>query len=472
MEIFLIRVLQFILAISLLVLLHEGGHFFFAKLFGVRVEKFYLFFDPSIWKWKGSLFKFKPKNSDTQYGIGWLPLGGYCKIAGMIDESFDKEQMKQPEQPWEFRSKPAWQRLLIMIGGVLVNFLLALFIYSMVLFWWGDSYIPTENMTYGMKFNSEAKALGFQDGDILISADGVAFKDYSADLFRQLSEAHQVTIKRNGKTETIALPGDLNMLNMIKAEPRFAEARIPMDIDSIIPGTPAEKAGLQVGDKILSINGHAVADQNDFKNELAILKDVMMAAETTAKKEEARTATIAFVHQPSALNASPSTDTIRVTLNADAEGNLSLGIMSFKAIAAYQPVTIQYSFFESFPAGIKYGWHVLASYVEDLKYVFTAEGAKSLGGFGAIGSLFPATWDWHRFWEMTAFLSIILAFMNILPIPALDGGHVLFLIYEMVTRRKPSENFLIKAEYVGFGLLILLMVIANLNDILRWLGYM
>ena len=472
MEIFLIRVLQFILAISLLVLLHEGGHFFFAKLFGVRVEKFYLFFDPSIWKWKGSLFKFKPKNSDTQYGIGWLPLGGYCKIAGMIDESFDKEQMKQPEQPWEFRSKPAWQRLLIMIGGVLVNFLLALFIYSMVLFWWGDSYIPTENMTYGMKFNSEAKALGFQDGDILISADGIAFKDYSADLFRQLSEAHQVTIKRNGKTETIALPGDLNMLNMIKAEPRFAEARIPMDIDSIIPGTPAEKAGLQVGDKILSINGHAVADQNDFKNELAILKDVMMAAETTAKKEEARTATIAFVHQPSALNASPSTDTISVTLNANAEGNLSLGIMSFKAIAAYQPVTIQYSFFESFPAGIKYGWHVLASYVEDLKYVFTAEGAKSLGGFGAIGSLFPATWDWHRFWEMTAFLSIILAFMNILPIPALDGGHVLFLIYEMVTRRKPSENFLIKAEYVGFGLLILLMVIANLNDILRWLGYM
>ena len=472
MEIFLIRVLQFILAISLLVLLHEGGHFFFAKLFGVRVEKFYLFFDPSIWKWKGSLFKFKPKNSDTQYGIGWLPLGGYCKIAGMIDESFDKEQMKQPEQPWEFRSKPAWQRLLIMIGGVLVNFLLALFIYSMVLFWWGDSYIPTENMTYGMKFNSEAKALGFQDGDILISADGVAFKDYSADLFRQLSEAHQVTIKRNGKTETIALPGDLNMLNMIKAEPRFAEARIPMDIDSIIPGTPAEKAGLQVGDKILSINGHAVADQNDFKNELAILKDVMMAAETTAKKEEAHTATIAFVHQPAALNASPSTDTISVTLNADAEGNLSLGIMSFKAIAAYQPVTIQYSFFESFPAGIKYGWHVLASYVEDLKYVFTAEGAKSLGGFGAIGSLFPATWDWHRFWEMTAFLSIILAFMNILPIPALDGGHVLFLIYEMVTRRKPSENFLIKAEYVGFGLLILLMVIANLNDILRWLGYM
>jgi regulator of sigma E protease len=461
------------LAISILVLLHEGGHFFFAKLFGVRVEKFYLFFDPSIWKWKGSLFKFKPKNSDTQYGIGWLPLGGYCKIAGMIDESFDKEQMKQPVQPWEFRSKPAWQRLLIMIGGVLVNFLLALFIYSMVLFWWGDSYIPTQNMTHGMKFNSEAKALGFQDGDILVSADGKEFKDYNADLFRQLSEAHQVTVRRNGQTATVTLPGDLNMLNMIKAEPRFVEALIPMDIDSVMPGSPAEKAGLTVGDKILSVNGHAVADQNDFKNELAVLKDVMLAAESNAEKEKARTADIVFQKsQAAGLQAQATPDTARVLLNADADGNLSLGIISYKALAAYQPVTIEYGFFESFPAGIKYGWHVLASYVEDLKYVFTAEGAKSLGGFGAIGSLFPATWDWHRFWEMTAFLSIILAFMNILPIPALDGGHVLFLLYEMITRRKPSEDFLVKAEYVGFGLLILLMVIANLNDILRWLGYM
>ena len=461
------------LAISILVLLHEGGHFFFAKLFGVRVEKFYLFFDPSIWKWKGSLFKFKPKNSDTQYGIGWLPLGGYCKIAGMIDESFDKEQMKQPVQPWEFRSKPAWQRLLIMIGGVLVNFLLALFIYSMVLFWWGDSYIPTQNMTHGMKFNSEAKALGFQDGDILVSADGKEFKDYNADLFRQLSEAHQVTVRRNGQTATVTLPGDLNMLNMIKAEPRFVEALIPMDIDSVMPGSPAEKAGLTVGDKILSVNGHAVADQNDFKNELAVLKDVMLAAESNAEKEKARTADIVFQKsQTAGLQAQATPDTARVLLNADADGNLSLGIISYKALAAYQPVTIEYGFFESFPAGIKYGWHVLASYVEDLKYVFTAEGAKSLGGFGAIGSLFPATWDWHRFWEMTAFLSIILAFMNILPIPALDGGHVLFLLYEMITRRKPSEDFLVKAEYVGFGLLILLMVIANLNDILRWLGYM
>ena len=335
------------LAISILVLLHEGGHFFFAKLFGVRVEKFYLFFDPSIWKWKGSLFKFKPKNSDTQYGIGWLPLGGYCKIAGMIDESFDKEQMKQPVQPWEFRSKPAWQRLLIMIGGVLVNFLLALFIYSMVLFWWGDSYIPTQNMTHGMKFNSEAKALGFQDGDILVSADGKEFKDYNADLFRQLSEAHQVTVRRNGQTATVTLPGDLNMLNMIKAEPRFVEALIPMDIDSVMPESPAEKAGLTVGDKILSVNGHAVADQNDFKNELAVLKDVMLAAESNAEKEKARTADIVFQKaQTAGLQAQATPDTARVLLNADADGNLSLGIISYKALAAYQPVTVEYGFYE------------------------------------------------------------------------------------------------------------------------------
>ena len=454
------------LAISILVLLHEGGHFFFAKLFGVRVDKFYLFFDPSIWKWKGSLFKFKPKNSDTTYGVGWLPLGGYCKISGMIDESFDKEQMAQPQQPWEFRSKPAWQRLLIMIGGVLVNFLLALFIYSMVLFWWGDSYVPTANMTYGMKFNQEAKALGFQDGDILISADGVAFKQYDGDLFRQLSEAHQVVVKRNGKEQTIKLPGDLNLLDMIKSSPRFAEVLLPMEIDSVIPGSPAQKIGLAVGDKILCVNDSAVADFNDFVFQLAVLKDKRLAAETNEAKEQLRSVKLVIKHPTAAI------DTTQVLLNADSEGNLTLGISYPKVAADYKMVTTEYGFFESFPAGIKYGWHVLASYVEDLKYVFTAEGAKSLGGFGAIGSLFPATWDWHRFWEMTAFLSIILAFMNILPIPALDGGHVLFLIYEMVTRRKPSEDFLIKAEYVGFGLIILLMIVANLNDILRWLGYM
>ena len=258
MDIFLIRLLQFMLAIGLLVLLHEGGHFFFAKLFGVKVDKFYLFFDPSIWKWDGSLFKWKPKNSDTQYGVGWLPLGGYCKIAGMIDESFDTEQMKQPEQPWEFRAKPAWQRLLIMIGGVLVNFLLALFIYSMILFHWGDTYIPVKDMTLGMKFNAEAKALGFQDGDILVGTEKGEFKEFSADLYRDLSEATRADIIRNGKAMSLQLPGDLNLLGMLKAEPSFVRPLIPAEIDSVMADTPAASIGLQKGDKIIALNGKPI----------------------------------------------------------------------------------------------------------------------------------------------------------------------------------------------------------------------
>ena len=449
------------LAIGLLVLLHEGGHFFFAKLFGVRVEKFYLFFDPSIWKWDGSLFKWKPKGSDTQYGVGWLPLGGYCKIAGMIDESFDTEQMKQPEQSWEFRAKPAWQRLLIMIGGVLVNFLLALFIYSMILFYWGDTYIPVKDMKLGMKFNAEAKALGFKDGDILIGTDQGAFKDFSADLYRDLSEAQRVDLIRDGKQMSLTLPGDLNLLGMLKAEPSFVRPLIPAEVDSVMADSPAASIGLQKGDKIIAINGKPIDSYNEFTDQLGILEDMMTAAQTKTDSLKVRTASIVF-------ERNETKDTTTVVLTPE----LKLGFYVKSLAGLYEPYTREYGFFESIPAGIQYGWNVLAGYVGDMKYVFTADGAKSLGGFGAIGSLFPPMWDWYLFWKMTAFLSIILAFMNILPIPALDGGHVLFLLYEMITRRKPSETFMIRAEYVGFGILILLMVVANLNDILRWLGYM
>ena len=454
MEIFLIKALQLVLALSLLVLLHEGGHFFFAKLFGVRVEKFYIFFD-----YKFSLFKFKPKSSDTEYGIGWIPLGGYCKISGMIDESFDTEQMKKPAQPWEFRTKPAWQRLLIMIGGVLVNFLLALFIYSMILFYWGESYIPVKDMTLGMKFNKEAKSYGFRDGDILVGTDTKTFREFSANLYRDISEAHRVDIIRDGKPMSISLPGDLNLLSMIKADPAFVRPLIPAEVDSVLPGTPAQKMGLVKGDRILALNDTPVDSYNEFIDQLAHRADMMAVATTLADSLKARTVTIAY-------ERGAERDTADVVLTAD----LKLGFVVKSIAGLYEPVTEEYGFFESFPAGIKYGWNVLASYVDDLKYVFSAEGAKSLGGFGAIGNLFPAAWDWHIFWQMTAFLSIILAFMNILPIPALDGGHVLFLLYEMITRRKPSENFMIKAEYVGFGLLILLLVVANLNDVLRALG--
>lgn len=456
MEVFLIRVLQFMLAISLLVLLHEGGHFFFAKLFGVRVEKFYIFFD-----WKFSLFKFKPKNSDTEYGVGWLPLGGYCKIAGMIDESFDTEQMKQPVQPWEFRAKPAWQRLLIMIGGVMVNFVLALFIYSQILFWWGDTYIPVKDMTLGMKFNEEAKSYGFKDGDILIGTEEHAFKDFSADLYRDISEAHRVDIIRDGKPMSIALPGELNLLNMMKADPSFVRPLLPAKVDSILPGLPADKLGMVKGDEILALNGKPVDSYNEFVDLLGRRADMLAVAKTSADSMKARTVTLVYSHEG-------AKDTVTTALTPE----LKLGFTVQTVAGLYKPVTREYGFLESIPAGIKYGFHVLASYVDDLKYVFSAEGAKSLGGFGAIGSLFPPMWDWYMFWKMTAFLSIILAFMNILPIPALDGGHVLFLLYEIVTRRKPSETFMIYAEYVGFAILILLMVVANLNDILRAIGYM
>lgn len=456
MEIFLIRALQFMLAISILVLLHEGGHFFFAKLFGIRVEKFFLFFDPWF-----HLFQFKPKKSHTTYGIGWLPLGGYCKIAGMIDESFDKEQMSKPAQPWEFRTKPAWQRLLVMIGGVLVNFLLALFIYAMILFAWGDSYIPLKNMTHGMKFNTEAKALGFKDGDILIGTEKRPFKEFGVDLYRDLSEAKKVDIVRNGKPMTIALPGDLNMLGMLKSDPTFVSPLIPAEVDSVVPQSPADKAGLKKGCTIVSLNGKPIDSFNSFRYEIGRLDDLLTVAKSHQDSLKVRSVTLVYSHDN-------RQDTVKTVLNAD----LTMGFNTKSIAGLYQRETIEYGFWESFPAGASYGMDVLKGYVDDMKYVFSADGAKSLGGFGAIGSLFPPTWDWYMFWRMTAFLSIILAFMNILPIPALDGGHVLFLLYEMITRRKPSEKFLIWAEYIGFGILILLMLVANLNDVLRWLGYM
>lgn len=447
------------LAISILVLLHEGGHFFFAKLFGVRVEKFYLFFDPWF-----HLFEFKPKKSDTTYGVGWLPLGGYCKISGMIDESFDTEQMKQPAQPWEFRSKPAWQRLLIMVGGVLVNFLLALFIYSMVLYTWGDSYYRLDKMTMGMKFNDAAKKIGFKDGDVLLRTNENTLTKFDVDMYRDIANAQTVTVMRQGKEIQLTMPEDMSLLTMLKEQPVFVKPFIPADIDSVMPNSPAAKAGMMKGDKLLAIGGKSIDSWNEFDDQMAVMGDMLSVAKTTKDSIKVRTTMVVFCHK-----ASPEKrDTVKMVLNPD----LTLGVGRTYLATYYKPETVEYGFFESFPAGIKYGIGVLRGYVDDMKYVFTADGAKSLGGFGSIGSLFPPTWDWMMFWRMTAFLSIILAFMNILPIPALDGGHVLFLLYEMITRRKPSENFLIRAEYVGFGILILLMVVANLNDILRWLGYM
>lgn len=445
METFLIRALQLILSLSLLVVIHEGGHFLAAKLFKVRVEKFYIFFDPWF-----ALFRWKPKKSETEYGVGWLPLGGYVKIAGMIDESMDTEQMKQPAQPWEFRSKPAWQRLIIMIAGVVMNFLLALFIYSMILFHWGDSYVGLQDMTMGMKFNETAQKIGFQDGDILLKADDKALTRLNADMLRAIADARTVTVLRDGAEKEIFMP-EISLLDMAKETPAFVDMFIPNVIDSVIPGMPFSLAGLQKGDKIVDINGNPVNSWNAFLQQLSDIKD-------EAQGKGLREAALSVVYDR---------DGVMDTVSVKTDSLFMVGVSP--KIPDYKVTKLNYGFLSSFPAGIALGVNTLKGYVNDMKYVFTKEGAKSLGGFGTIGSIFPKVWDWERFWSMTAFLSIILAFMNILPIPALDGGHVFFLFYEMIARRKPSDKFLEYAQITGMILLLLLLFWANFNDVLRFL---
>ena len=443
MEIFLIRALQLILALSLLVLVHEFGHFLFARIFKVRVEKFYLFFD-----WKFSLFKWKPKNSDTEYGIGWVPLGGYCKIAGMIDESMDTEQMNKPAEKWEYRSKPAWQRLLIIVGGVMFNLILALFIYSMVLFTWGDRYVDLHKIEHGFTFNEKAKEIGFEDGDIIVKIDGEEVHELYLDkirgvkLMRSICAADEVTVLRAGKEASIAIPEDLGLLDMNKPTVFLATRLLPIigEVDSTGCGW---SAGLRVNDRLTSIDGNPINSWSDIKRVMDGLK------------LEGKTSVSIEVMRDSLMQLSANVDTTYM-----------LGIIP--AGADYPIEHITYSFLESFPAGAAYAMDVLKGYVSDFQYVFSSEGAKSVGMFGSIGSLFPATWDWHAFWMMTAFLSIVLAFMNILPIPALDGGHAVFLIYEMITGRQPSDKFMERAQMVGMLLLLGLFILATYNDLVKF----
>lgn len=441
METFLVKALQLILSLSILVLVHEFGHFIFARIFKVRVEKFYLFFDPWF-----SIFKFKPKNSDTEYGVGWLPLGGYCKISGMIDESMDKEAMAQPPKPYEFRSKPAGQRLMIMVAGVLFNFLLALFIYSMVLFTWGDTFLPLKNVKAGMDYSETFHNVGFQDGDILLKADDTELERFGEDCFRRVLNAQTVTVLRGGVETVIPIPEDMAQ-RVMRDKKGFASYRFPMVVRELgkteSGESPAAVAGLQSGDSIVSINGIVTPFFYEVGEVLAQNKD--------------KDVLVGFYRA-----GIPQT----LTLHTDTAGKM--GIYSVSPFDMYQTVTRKYGFFESFPAGVMLGVNTLKGYVSDMKYVFTKEGASSLGGFGTIGSLFPAEWDWHSFWMKTAFLSIILAFMNILPIPALDGGHVMFLLYEVIARRKPSDKFLEYAQVTGMFLLFALLIYANGNDIFRF----
>ncbi|PID91016.1 MAG: RIP metalloprotease RseP [Bacteroidetes bacterium] len=431
----LIRIAQFVLSLSILIVLHEMGHFFFARLFKTRVEKFYLFFDLGF-----SLFK--RKIGDTQYGIGWLPLGGYVKISGMIDESMDREQMKQEPQPWEFRSKKAWQRLLIMLGGVSVNFLLALVIYILVFFRWGEEYVPAERFVYGYTYADVYLEMGFQNGDKILALDGKPVEKLRLIHHDIVVEGvKSVQIERNGKRMEIQVPEE-SLPRLLKVEVPMVP-RIPFELASLVPGGGAEAAGLKVGDKILAIDGQPFSYMDE-------LRSILRGKSNTDF-------TLAVLRGNDTLN-------MQVTTNEQA----MLGVRNKDLYAYFEPVVVKYSLLQSIPAGIKRGVDLTKSYLKQLKMLFKPEtkAYEEIGGFIKIGSIFSPVWDWQSFWNMTAFLSIILAVMNILPIPALDGGHVMFLLFEMITGRKPGDKFLEYSQIVGMVILLSLLLYANLNDII------
>jgi len=454
METFLIKAAQLVLALAMLIIIHEGGHYVFARLFGIKVEKFYLFFDPwfslASWKPKPRKTPRLDKNGnpratwrDTRYGLGWLPLGGYVKIAGMIDESMDKEQIAQPAKPWEFRSKPAWQRLLVMIGGVLMNFILAIIIYIGIAWYWGAPSVPFERAYLGYNFAPQAIEAGFRDGDIPLSADGKRLEASDPNCIMDMVMAHEVTVLRNNHdTVLITLPEKFPL--MLNDSIPFISMRQPVVVKSVMNGEPAEDAGMQPDDRILNVAGQDAQEYSTFT--MLLKENAGKAVPITLIREN---------------------DTITVTATPTSAGKLGFQLVSPYDVYGYD--NIRYSFLESIPVGIGNGVDKLTGYVKSLKFVFTKEGAQSVGGFGAIGSLFPDTWNWRTFWELAAFLSIILAFMNILPIPALDGGHVVFVLWEIITRRKPSEKVLENAQIVGMCLLLALLVYANFNDIYRFL---
>lgn len=451
METFLLKASQLIAALALLVIIHEFGHYFFARMFGIKVEKFYLFFDPwfSIFKWKPKgVEKLNPDGSlkttwrDTEYGIGWLPLGGYVKIAGMIDESMDKEQMSQPVQPWEFRAKPAWQRLLVMLAGVIFNFILAILIYAGIAFCWGEKNIAFENATEGLDYVPAAQKIGFQNGDIPLLADGVKIDVSERDFAMRMVEADVVTVLRN-HTDTVIINIPDNFIFQLENDEGFFAYRTPVYVHKLSPGEPAEKAGLQEGDHIVSVGNTKTPSFTEFSPALMELG----GKETT----------LGVIRGDSLIN---------LTITPTENGKIGIQL---RPITDIYPIDItQYSFFESFPKGWEIGISTLSTYVSSMKHLFSAEGAQSIGGFGAIGSIFPDTWNWLSFWEITAFLSVVLAFMNVLPIPALDGGHVLFLLYEIIARRKPSDKFLEYAQIAGMVFIFGLLIFANGNDIYRF----
>ena len=431
---FIVKAVQLLMSLSLLIILHELGHFIPARIFKTRVEKFFLFFDV-----KFALLK--KKIGETTYGIGWLPLGGYVKISGMIDESMDKEQMLQPPKPWEFRSKPAWQRLIIMLGGVTVNLILGFLIYMMILFVWGKYTLASEDLPLGLEPTPIVSQLGFETGDQILSVDGESLENVlDINKYYLLREVNEVRVRRkNGGLATIYIPDDIGTQifesgQMIPFVPVF-----PAMIDSVIPNSPASKIGLLSNDKILSLNGNKISSWSDFKNNMT---------------KDSKEIDLVVERNQSAISFSTIT-----------RGDGTLGVYPKTDFFSFELVKL--SLGESIVEGFDYGYWTLRDYIAQFKYIFTPKGASQLGGFGAIGNMFPSQWDWKGFWSSTALISIILAFMNILPIPALDGGHVMFLFYEIVTGRKPNDKFMEYAQMFGFFLLLSLVLYANGNDIYR-----
>lgn len=437
MEPIVMKGIQLLLSLSLLIVLHELGHFIPAKIFKTRVEKFFLFFDV-----KFALIK--KKFGDTVYGIGWLPLGGYVKISGMIDESMDKEQMQQPPKPWEFRSKPPWQRLIIMLGGVTVNLVLGFLIYMMILFVWGKNILPNSALPMGMGVSQLAKETGFEKGDQILTVDGKPL-EVALDINKMLliRSVKEVQVQRaNGNKVTLQIPSDIGNRMFSSGDMNPLYPRFPADIDSVLIDKNAFTAGFKAGDKIVAANDLVIEDWMELRN----------------FNKENTNQTVQYVVERNQMR-----DTLTMVL--DAEGQM--GVIPRSNIKISQ---VELSLLESVEEGFSYGYWTLYDYVVQFKYVFTKKGASQLGGFGAIGSLFPASWDWRAFWASTAFISIILAFMNLLPIPALDGGHVMFLLYEMISGRKPNDKFMEYAQMAGFFLLLALVLYANGNDLFRFLS--
>ena len=433
----LMRIGQLLLALSLLVFIHELGHFLFARLFGVRVDKFYLFFDV-----KGkALWRYRPKGSETEYGIGWLPLGGYCKIHGMIDESLDTKQIKEPMRGNEFRSKPAWQRFFILIGGVLFNFVLALLIYAGISYHWGDVEMSSRAVTAGMVFSPAAQEVGFHDGDIIWSIDGKERDVLHADFMRAVIEAKVVTVQRDGQLVDITIPDDM-MQRILRGNEGLMTMQVPFIADSVVAGSAAAEAGVLRGDKLLALDSipmpHLASGRRYF-----------------------------YTHAGEWISSEwlRGEDTVQLAIRPDTTG--VIGVMLRPLQSIYEVQQVRYSLPQSFVVGWHKGIGTLSGYAQDMKYVFTPEGASSLGGLVSMGKLFPAHWDWFTFWQICALLSIIFAFMNIIPIPGLDGGHLLFVIWEMITGRKVKDEVLIRAQMVGMLILIALVIYANGNDLFK-----